>query len=305
MADLTSIQTLKNNLIRKSLNYSFFAGDMQTAVVDDSIFDAATGEIQALPAGYKDLGFITDDGGKFATAITVQDITSLQSTSPTRSDITGVSTTVEVVCQETNLANIGIRTGVDWANITPDSTNGSVKIDEPAIPQGLQYRLFGISQDIYEGDPVYIGRMLPRSTVESVADQSFSKGAENQWGVTFKGLYDSAVGTAQRWLFGGEGWADLLADMGFSATVPIVLSVEPASVSIAGGDMVTIEGRGFSGVSGASAVKIAGNNATSFTVIDDRTIVAIAPAHASGSNLPIVVTNSVGASTGGATISYV
>lgn len=218
MAGLSSIQTLKSNLIRKSLNYSFFVADITADAVDDTIFNAATGAIATLPAGYKDLGFITDDGGKYSKSITRQDITSLQSTTPTRSDVTATSTTAEVVCQETNLATLGVYIGAAWSGITPDATSGVVSVDEPQIPSDRQYRLFGISEDSYQDKPVYIARVMPRAVIDSVADQSFSKGAENQWGVTFKGLFDSDEGTAHRWLFGGEGWLALKSAMGFASS---------------------------------------------------------------------------------------
>lgn len=85
------------------------------------------------------------------------------------------------------------------------------------------------------------------------------------------------------------------------AAVPTVSSVSPASLAVAGGTLVQIDGNRFTGT---TAVSIAGTAATSYTVVSDTVIVAVAPAHSAGSGLPVVVTNASGASSGGATVAY-
>lgn len=69
---------------------------------------------------------------------------------------------------------------------------------------------------------------------------------------------------------------------------PVVGSALP-SAAVAG-TQLTIKGTGFTGVTGATGVKVGGTNATSYVVVGDTTIVAIVPAGSAGS-APVVVTH--------------
>ena len=67
-----------------------------------------------------------------------------------------------------------------------------------------------------------------------------------------------------------------------TAAPPAISSVTPSSGSTSGGTSVTINGSGFTGLTGASAVTFGGVNATSYTVNSATKITAVAPAHAAG-----------------------
>lgn len=89
-----------------------------------------------------------------------------------------------------------------------------------------------------------------------------------------------------------------------TAAVPSVSSFtsldgSPTTVAAAGGELVAISGTGFSTVAPTGGVTIAGNVAL-YTIESDNRIVAVAPAHAAGTGLPVVVTNVTGVSTTGA-----
>jgi hypothetical protein len=79
---------------------------------------------------------------------------------------------------------------------------------------------------------------------------------------------------------------------------PVINGVTPSTGDAAGGTNVIITGSGFAGITAASAVKFATNNATEYTVVSDSTIVAKTPAHTAGA-VDVVVTNANGASTTG------
>lgn len=74
---------------------------------------------------------------------------------------------------------------------------------------------------------------------------------------------------------------------------PVLLSALPTAV--AAGGLLTITGTGFTGVVGATGVKVGGVNATSYVVVSPTKIVATMPA-GSGGSAPVIVTNGVGAS---------
>lgn len=217
MAGLSDLQDLQTSLIRKSLNYSVFLAPYSTAFIDSTLFNATTGAISTLPTGYLDVGYLTTDGSKFTKDLTRTDITSLQSTTATRSDVTAGDNTVVFEGQETKLITIGLYTDTLPASIAPAETTGVVSIDDPAVPAGNAWRFLGISEDNYEGQPIYIVRAMPKAVVTKFTDQSFDTGDPNTWGVTMQGLFDTAAGTAHRWMFGGEGWLALQSTMGFTA----------------------------------------------------------------------------------------
>ena len=82
-----------------------------------------------------------------------------------------------------------------------------------------------------------------------------------------------------------------------AATAPSVTSVSPSSGLTTGGTTVTISGSHFTGATGVS---FGGNAATSFTVLSDGSIVAVAPAGSAGTVDITVTTPSGTSSTGSA-----
>lgn len=79
-----------------------------------------------------------------------------------------------------------------------------------------------------------------------------------------------------------------------TAVVPTVTLVD-RTLLVAGGTVAKIFGTGFTGT---TAISVAGNSVASgaWNVDNDAQITFAAPAHASGTNLPVIVTNATGAS---------
>ena len=88
---------------------------------------------------------------------------------------------------------------------------------------------------------------------------------------------------------------------GAPSAVPVVTSINPTTGVQAGGYLVSIMGTGFTGTVETTGVKFGVTNATSWQVISNNLIVAIAPAKAAGP-FEIVVTNASGASSSGPSI---
>lgn len=102
----------------------------------------------------------------------------------------------------------------------------------------------------------------------------------------------------------GQGARTTPAHPATVAVVPVVYSFLPVTGPAAGGTSVAIKGSGFTGTVAVTGVKFGGTNATNWSVVDDNTLVATAPAHAAGA-VAIVVTNATGPSTTGPTYLYV
>jgi hypothetical protein len=222
------LKNKQSELIRKALDGSVFLAPISAAPITTLTTRAAAvvgppavpahNELTALPADWDDLGWLTDDGAAFSRSVSTSDVTSWGSVSPTRSDVTADTTTLAVTAQETKLLTIGLATGVDMGGITPNATTGEVSIAKPTRPSGRFYRALSVAVDLGDAGEIYIGRFLPRAKVTGFSDQAMGGGdAPITWGVTLTGYEDSDLGYSERWLFGGDGWQALLADMGFGA----------------------------------------------------------------------------------------
>lgn len=88
------------------------------------------------------------------------------------------------------------------------------------------------------------------------------------------------------------------------AVVPVVYSFTPITGPAAGGTSVLIKGSGFTGTVATTGVKFGATNATNWSVVDDNTLVASAPAHVAG-GVAVVVTNATGPSITGPLYTYV
>ncbi|MCW2674786.1 MAG: hypothetical protein JWP14_3375 [Frankiales bacterium] len=175
--------------------------------------------LKPLPTGYGDLGHTTKSGAQFARATSESNVPSWGSTSPTRSDVTGDTTTCQITAQETNVRTLGLYTGIDVAALIPAAaTGGSVMIEQPDLPNPLHYRLLVVAVDLGNDGEIYVCRYMPNAKVTGYENQSINDGDNPiEYGVTFTAYKDSTEGFTQAWLFGGPGWRALLDDMGFPA----------------------------------------------------------------------------------------
>lgn len=215
-ASYTALNGKKQQLIRRSRDGSCFAAPT-TATGITALTDSTTKLLNALPAGWSDLGWLTDDGMQFSSDIDTSDVTSFGSVTPTRTDINSESTELQVSCQETNLMSIGLYVGVATGSITADGTSGEVQITKPLSPIKQSYRILSVSVDNIPQGEVYVCRYWPNAEVTDKDDQAFNKEDPLMWPVTLSARPDSTVGFAERWLFGGPGWFALLDDMGIES----------------------------------------------------------------------------------------
>lgn len=222
MPTYDDLKELKTQLIRKTLGGSVFVAEQSVEVIDEITEVVGTApnqtiELAALPSGYKDMGYLTDDGAQFATESTTSDVTSWQSTSPTRSDITSETSTLTATAQETKLLNIGLYLGVATAGLTAKAGTGELVVKKPQRPSARLYRVLALAVDGDPGQEIYIARFLPKAKITGRGEQAYSKSDQAlTWPVTFTGYHDDAYGTAEAHFFGGPGWEALLADMGIT-----------------------------------------------------------------------------------------
>lgn len=223
MADYAALKKHQENLIRKALQGSVFLAPSTAAVITNltqktGIAPNEVIDLAPLPVGYGDLGLLTNDGASFAREVATSEVTSWGRVTPTRTDVTTDTSTLTVTAQETNLLTLGLGTGADVAAGDRDAATGEVSIVKPLRANPKQYRALVLAVDENEAGEIYVARFLPLAKVSGFSDQAFGGGDDPiTWGVTLTGNEDSAAGYSERWIFGGAGWAALLADMGFTA----------------------------------------------------------------------------------------
>ena len=221
MADFASISDLKQELVRKALTGSLFAAPFATgvAITTDNLF-GADHTLAALPAGYADGGFTTDEGIRFARNQESEQITGWQVLEPVREDATSDTETLQVDFLETSKTTIEFYTGADLSAAT--YTNGALSIQKPELPTDRYFRLLALAVDNIDGDEFYAARFYPRCKVTGWADQAFQKGGGLQWGMTFTAYVDSVLGYSKDDMFGGPGFAAVAEAMGLPAvTAPV------------------------------------------------------------------------------------
>lgn len=203
----------KTELIRKARDGSAFLAPYSTAALT-AITTGSSADLVTLPTGYKDLGWCSADGAKYARATTESNVKSFGSVEATRSDITSDTITMDVTAQETKLLTLGLYTGADLSATKAAFTTGEFQVEKPSRPSALFYRLLGLFVDDGDAGEIYVGRYMPRAKVTSFAEQQFTDGdVPISYGVTFSGYEDSVLGYSHKWFFGGPGWKALLTQM--------------------------------------------------------------------------------------------
>ena len=128
----------------------------------------------------------------------------------------------------------------------------------------------------------------PNVQISAREDIVFNRTTLLAYGMTFRTFQGPAAAP-----YHFRSWGVVPAEGG--ANPPSLTSALPSGA--AQGAQVTITGSGFTGVTGAAGVKFGSTNATTYTVVDPSTIVAVVPAGSAGSANIVVTHPTSGAST--------
>ena len=258
MPGYVSVANRNNKLIRKGVQGSvFLAPAATTAITQSALFDVTTGALQALPAGYFDLGYISDVGAIFNRKVTATDIQAWGVNDPVRTDITADSTTIDVMCHETKLQTIALGVNVDPTTIVPNA-NGSIAVANPIAPSLRYYRCLVVGADQGDGGEIILSRFFPRVAVTNYAPQSYANGKDPiEWGITFTAYVDSTLGFAQQQLYGGPGFLYLADAMDVAHVVTCTVALTTALVATAGTFSLADVGRPLTGAGITAGTTIA------------------------------------------------
>jgi hypothetical protein len=216
----STLRDKKTELIRKARDGSIFVAPTSATAIT-ALTTGVSSDLAALPTGYNDLGWISQDGASYARTTEVSEVNSFGSVEPTRSDTTRDVITLSCTAQETNIETLGLYTGADLTALEATVTTGEVSIAKPARPGFRYYRILGLFVDDGDAGEIYIARFMPRARVTEVGEQVFTDGDDPiSYNVTWQGFEDSALGYSHRWIFGGPGWKALLDEMGITIDTP-------------------------------------------------------------------------------------
>lgn len=221
MATYDSLKQQDTSLIRKALGGSFFIApedaDPITNLTSYTAGPPIVIDLTTLPADWEDLGYTTDDGIGFENETSQSDVSSWQSITPTRSDILTDTDSITVVAQETKLLTIGLYTGAIIAPTALAANTFELGVAKPERPSARFYRGLALAVDGEGDDEFFIGRYYPRLKVTGKVGQKYGKGDDPiSYGVTLTAFYDTTAGFSCKYLFGGLGWKDKAAAMGFT-----------------------------------------------------------------------------------------
>lgn len=212
------VQQRNAALIFKALQGSVFSGPYSAAAITN-LTDSSDKLLAPLPAGYADLGWTSDDGAQFGRDVDTSDITGWGAVEPLRSDVNSDVTTLQVACLETKLSTIALYTGATIAPDAPDNITGELSVEKPSRPSFKYYRVLALAVDLTDDGEYYVARFLPRARVTDFGEQSYQSSDDSPvtWEVTMTSYQDPVLGYAERYIFGGPGWAAKLEAMGFYA----------------------------------------------------------------------------------------
>jgi len=182
------------NLFKALSSVAFLAPE--TAAPIEAIQDTTTKEIKALPAEYKPVGLITEDGITFGGDSNEEEVRAHGYTSAVRTDITETSREVTLTALEVLKENLlEVAYGVDLSAVTRDATTGELKFDRPQLPENKHWRLIVIVKD---GDN-YQARFFPRVKLAAVPEEVWSAADAQSFELAFRAEHDSDLGTAERY----------------------------------------------------------------------------------------------------------
>ncbi|MCA1191616.1 hypothetical protein [Saccharopolyspora sp. 6V] len=210
----------RTKLIRKALDATVIAAPEDGEAIE-AITTGATRQLITPPTGWGPLGHHTEEEGLNWTRETENsDVRSHGSSEPTRRDIVSDVTGLTMIAQETNMRTLSMFHNIDESAITQDETTSEISLNRSSTPQTRFYRLLALAQDGAGDQLVYFARFLPRVSITEYAEQSWTKGQELRYSLTFTAYVDDELGYSMREMWGGPGIVELSEQMGLPAPTP-------------------------------------------------------------------------------------
>jgi hypothetical protein len=218
----TSIEALqasnRPDLMFKALGGIIFAAKMDVPVPAAFTTGTAASLIQLDPTKWDRLGLISkSDALNFPRDISTEDEESWGYNDPTRTDITGDTTSAEFQLQQTSRAALEMYDFVDLSSVTPDADTGEVSYNKPLTSALTYRRMIYLAYDGAGSDRRYKIKVMPRAQVVGVDAEAWSQSAVTKYPMTIKATPDPVLGYSVRNVLAGPGQKSRNAAAGFGA----------------------------------------------------------------------------------------
>jgi len=181
------------NLFKALSSVSFLAP--ATAEPIDSIVDE-TGAIKALPAAYKPVGMIAEDGITMSGDSSEEEVRAHGYLQAVRTDITESTREVTLTALEVLKENLlEVAYGVDLSAQTRDPLTGELTFDRPQLPENKHWRLVVIVKD----NNKYQARFFPKVKLAAVPEEVWSSADAQTFELAFRAEFDAELGTNERY----------------------------------------------------------------------------------------------------------
>ncbi|MGH3475289.1 MAG: hypothetical protein ACRDQD_00465 [Nocardioidaceae bacterium] len=200
-----------DSLVRKALGIIVAVAPYSEAAIAD-VLDATTGLLKAMPANWKLLGRLTEDGVTFPRETEVSEIYGHGSTDPARSDIRRAKKSASFTLMEARKSGFELAQGVSTITPTaskiPASTgNQQLKWDEPEVPTYPYLRALFIAKDLTGTGEMYIADQALRCKVTEVGETAWSdQDTSMNLPITMTFFNDPVIGSALRHFRAGPGY---------------------------------------------------------------------------------------------------
>lgn len=207
----------KQQLVRKALQGSVFLAPY-SATLPASMTTGSSSALNALPAGYTDVGLVDKKSGvTWGRKVTTADTPAWGFAQPVRRDVTAVDMTIKFMMLETSKTSLGLQNGLDLSAVTADSTTKEITFASPSRPATIYYRMFGLFVDGAGTAQIFVGKSAPKVAITDVSDEQWTDGEVVGYEVTATAFVDSVAGYSMQYYYGGPGWAASgYTDAGFS-----------------------------------------------------------------------------------------
>lgn len=190
--------------IRKGLRVAVFVAPYTTAALS-TIMDG-TGDLAALPVGYRALGWTTEDGLTWPRETEVSEIYGHGSPEPLRSDIRRSTKRLTVTAMETNIVAMEQQLGINLSAVTTSLTDKESVINEPDLPVYPYQRVVVIAKDLSDTGEYYMAGHFLRARITEVGEVSWQDGdTPAQRSLTYTAFFDETAGTGVRHFLAGPG----------------------------------------------------------------------------------------------------
>jgi hypothetical protein len=211
----------RSDLVRKALYGSVLVQDYTPAVATTfatyNPFDADTGLLNALPTGWIDLGYLSEDGIEFGKETEFSDTMAWQSRDKLRSDATSDQDTATLTFLETKPQIEAIYNSLPL-NTMPDIGATNYRYVKPAVPALLFRSLLFIGVDGSADQVEYVVRLWPRVLMTGPDNTTWNASSEASWPMAFQPYPDALSG------FASATWRD---GPGHRAHGPVTLAATP------------------------------------------------------------------------------